>query len=872
MTGTMKTLSGLMMPVAAVVVALLAVAGCRSQPPAGADASATPGAPARVSCIRDSDEPLPVPRVTAAIVGGNVDGIMDWDRAHNQFLTELLHTGLFVSVALEPADLVDYGATFSISGLPGNAMQVQLTFVNMHTGETVYSCVTTGNRRNGHFGFAFIQDTGTSYDDALEMQCGLARAIAGYTVTADGIPGRLVAVLQPHIDGSGLPPDDKEAADAFHSYARGKLVPVVENFLARLAGAQTVDRASVDRVARETGLTADEPPGREATGTVGRLLGADYVMTSTVAYDPDGNFLIRLDLVDVRTGTTSRSTLFEANMWGDEAAAFDVGTHIDQMFHTRGPAAEMAAAGELPRADRPGVDVLIRPIFPVFYSYYDRNPIGTATLTNPGGAAFHDLVLSFYIAQYMDNPKFAAPVPRLEPGDSITIPVHGLFTSRIMEVTEGARLSALVRLEYLAGETERSLELVQSVQVLNRNALTWDDDRKLAAFVTARDPVVMGFARNVSGVTQEAMPSGVNDALAVAAGLHEALDEYGVRYVPDPVTAYAEYSQQQNAIDHVLFPRQTLEYRGGDCDDLTALYCALLESVGVETAFITIPGHIYAAVSLGPEEAARRAFANPEELVFADGRAWLPVEVTLRAQGFLPAWREGAKEWRVHAATGTARLHPVHAAWEFYPPVGLPGSGTPATVDGTPLGLAIASELGRLVEREITASRAQIQALAAAAPDDPRWPNRLGILYGRYGNPETALRYFQEALQLRRDYVPALLNIGNVHFQSGDYAAALNFYRSAAAIRPDRPDVLLSIARANHELENYAEARAAFQKLREQAPDVAASFAYLALQGEEASRAARAGGAARAGDAGGVIWVEAEGAEDDGGDPSAEPR
>ena len=33
--------------------------------------------------------------------------------------------------------------------------------------------------------------------------------------------------------------------------------------------------------------------------------------------------------------------------------------------------------------------------------------------------------------------------------------------------------------------------------------------------------------------------------------------------------------------------KQTLEYRAGDCDDLSILYSALLESVGVETAFIT---------------------------------------------------------------------------------------------------------------------------------------------------------------------------------------------------------------------------------------------------------------------------------------------
>jgi hypothetical protein len=42
-----------------------------------------------------------------------------------------------------------------------------------------------------------------------------------------------------------------------------------------------------------------------------------------------------------------------------------------------------------------------------------------------------------------------------------------------------------------------------------------------------------------------------------------------------------------------------LYYRGGDCDDLSILYCSLLEVLGLDTAFITVPGHIYAAFDTG---------------------------------------------------------------------------------------------------------------------------------------------------------------------------------------------------------------------------------------------------------------------------------
>ena len=93
-----------------------------------------------------------------------------------------------------------------------------------------------------------------------------------------------------------------------------------------------------------------------------------------------------------------------------------------------------------------------------------------------------------------------------------------------------------------------------------------------------------------------------------------------------------------------------MEYRGGDCDDLTILYCALLEAVGFETAFITVPGHIFMAFSLdqSPAEALTR-FSHPEELVIKENKAWIPLEVTAREGGFLKAWQMGAQEWRENA-------------------------------------------------------------------------------------------------------------------------------------------------------------------------------------------------------------------------------
>ena len=167
----------------------------------------------------------------------------------------------------------------------------------------------------------------------------------------------------------------------------------------------------------------------------------------------------------------------------------------------------------------------------------------------------------------------------------------------------------------------------------------------------------------------------INENLQAAIALHEALDLYGLNYVPNPITPYSESSKEKNVVDFLQFPRETLRYKAGDCSDISILYSALLQAVGIDTAFITIPGHIFIAVNTGisPEE-AESALIPSSEYVAYQGKVWLPVEITLRHQGFLKAWELGAKEWNENNPIGQAGFYPVQEAWKVYKPVGLTGS------------------------------------------------------------------------------------------------------------------------------------------------------------------------------------------------------
>ena len=98
----------------------------------------------------------------------------------------------------------------------------------------------------------------------------------------------------------------------------------------------------------------------------------------------------------------------------------------------------------------------------------------------------------------------------------------------------------------------------------------------------------------------------IPENIQYAAAIFSALKAYGINYVIDPASAFTD-TRGTSAVDFLQFPYQTLLYHGGDCDDLSILNCALLEVLGIETAFITCPGHIFIAFDSGlsPDQASK---------------------------------------------------------------------------------------------------------------------------------------------------------------------------------------------------------------------------------------------------------------------------
>ncbi len=481
--------------------------------------------------------------------------------------------------------------------------------------------------------------------------------------------------------------------------------------------------------------------------------------------------------------------------------------------------------------------IRLESVFPVFFKHYDDHPIGTAILRNYEIVPAEDVRVNLLVKQYMDNPKDCTVPVRVGPGGDGEVVLYGLFTDEILEVAEATKLSLNLTVQYRQyGRIVRD-EYVQTLGVFDRNALTWSDDRKAAAFASARDPHARSFATGVSVAIKDEVKQGISGSLQSAIAIHEALLLDNLTYVQDPVSPLT--TNNKEVVDFIQYPQQTLEFRAGKCGDLTVLYCAILESINIPTALITVPGHILMAFDLQlPEAEARRVFSRPEDLIMRDGRVWLPIETTIRTGHFLDAWEEGIRQWRTGTEQNTAAFYPIREAQQVYNPVVFSGKpGELLMPDRRAIAEAFKSSLASFVGRELGPRVSELQRLIRQSGATPALLNKLGVLYARFGELEKAEEQFTAMLK-KQESLAGLLNLGNIYYLRGRYSEALTYYNRTLKIRPNEPKALLAVSRTYAAMDKFPEAQQTHEKLKSVNPELADRFAFLGEGSSESIRAA----------------------------------
>ncbi len=461
---------------------------------------------------------------------------------------------------------------------------------------------------------------------------------------------------------------------------------------------------------------------------------------------------------------------------------------------------------------------------------YAAHPMGSVKLASRSEEP-QVATLSVFVPGLMDAPTEKEIVIR--PKEVKEVPLTAVFGSELLRLNEDKAVQADVRLSYRHKNRTRVEKATTSFFVYRSGAISWDDTRAAAAFVTPNDPVVDGFARAVVQGRDQAFEGGPLRNVMTAMRLFNALSGYGITYVPDPNTPFSAVSDTKSAVDQVQYPRGLLASRTGDCDDMSVLYCTVLENVGIPTAFLDGPGHILMMFDSGIHPRNALALSVDENLYVVQGdRVWIPVETTMIGKPFLEAWSEGASIYQRWQSSSEFKVTPVEAAWAEYMP-SLPE--TPAPVVTPPPADAIdrrfAADLDTLKSWQAAYLKQKFLEPLDSQPKSSRdtgQENKVALIHALDGQLAEARRTWDARLAFDPTNTTALNNRGNIALLEGKADSAASYYDRARALEQD-PGTILNQGLAAFARGDLKAADARFEEALALLPDPAAAERLLAL-------------------------------------------
>jgi hypothetical protein len=481
-------------------------------------------------------------------------------------------------------------------------------------------------------------------------------------------------------------------------------------------------------------------------------------------------------------------------------------------------------------------DIHLANLFPSLMQWYALHPPGAVTVKNTLAEPVKALRASLFIPRFMDLPAQSKPIAELAPGQSAAVALAPAFNQKVLELQEDLPIQAQVVVTYTTSDgAEQTLTEDVSATLYRNSALTWDDTRRVSSFITPNEDTVSGFAARALATSPGSGALQLSRSLFQAMRVIDALGTYGIAYVPDPDSPFSKALGKAEVVDTVRFPRTTLYNKTGDCDDTTALLASLLESVGVHTAVLTTPGHIFLAFDSGePAENAAFLSAGGVEAITQRGTVWIPIETTVLSQGFMAAWASASELVRKYEASGPFELIPVSDMRDSYPALPLPAStitvvdpakaGVDKAYSASLAGFTDALYVGKL--KELDASLASLSGAQAV-----RVRVKEGVLQALFGKMTDAEASFRAAIAAAPAMVSPYVNLANVRLLAADNDGALSVVRAGLAKNADAVLLNLLASQIYQRKGDSTNSAVYYAKVKKASPEIAARYPDLGSAG-----------------------------------------
>ncbi len=308
------------------------------------------------------------------------------------------------------------------------------------------------------------------------------------------------------------------------------------------------------------------------------------------------------------------------------------------------------------------VDVeIVAEIYPTLYDNYLNFPFAYGTIVNLTGDLLN--IKPSVKIEGLHKDKIQSPTVTISPYDTLRVPFYVIIPEDYS--SEKPVLSfADFFITTVNEEPDDHFQKAALVNSLN----AWDGNVMNLRYFIMRDvSFSMNYSKSVLSDSKEILdtiPSALSTFYKAKILFNDLIKR--MVYTADP-RATAEYVQ---------FPQQTVQLKGGDCDDLSVCYSSLLESVGIQTALVDYKTdgevrhvNILFNTTLSPNQAKLITGNDTKYFIrknsSGDSEVWLPVETTSLTD-FNTAWNAGVEKFNKEAlselgiATGKVEIIDVY--------------------------------------------------------------------------------------------------------------------------------------------------------------------------------------------------------------------
>jgi len=434
------------------------------------------------------------------------------------------------------------------------------------------------------------------------------------------------------------------------------------------------------------------------------------------------------------------------------------------------------------------------PLFASFSKSYARRPAGALIVEND-----HDEPLEITVrlehARWM--PDASEETILLRPGVAQRVPLRPLLADAVLDVLEPTPVDFGLSIRYVSSGRTRTEHRSVRTTLYEPGTLTWGEGvERAAAFVTPSHVTLQTFVRNLLDARAVEGIGFLNRTATTAALLFDGLSALGFEYTPDPLNPFSTVQGDPVAVDDIQYPVELLQSRRGDCDDTTVLYASLLESVGIRSALVDVPGHVFVLFDTGlPARERRLTGYDPELYVERSGSLWIPVETTSLGQPFHTAWSQGAELLRRWEDAGRMTIVDLlEARTEYEAAVyGAPG-------DDAEIRIAVDTDAVRTLHvadmSELERRREEFLS-AGTSHDGPTARESLALARVFFLNQDYA-RAVVELSAIDADARDATVwnNLGAAHLAGAQIDAAIGTLERARSLDGDDPGITLNLGLA----------------------------------------------------------------------------